>query len=73
MGVENIEKYSRGYALLKTYLRFWHDKIFYGKVVYVNREQIPLDEHLIFTPNHQNALMDLNNQQPLGNIKLLAG
>jgi len=58
MGVENIEKYSRGYALLKTYLRFWHDKIFYGKVVYVNREQIPLDEHLIFTPNHQNALMD---------------
>ncbi len=58
MGVENIEKYSRGYALLKAYLRRWHDKIFYRKVVYVNQEKVPLDEHLVFTPNHQNALMD---------------
>ncbi|UBM61800.1 1-acyl-sn-glycerol-3-phosphate acyltransferase [Candidatus Sulfidibacterium hydrothermale] len=58
MGVENIEKYSRSYAALKTFLRFWHDKIFYRKVVYVNREKLPLNEHLIFTPNHQNALMD---------------
>ncbi len=58
MGVENIEKHSRWYATLKVYLRFWHDKIFYRKVVYINRDQVPLNEHLIFTPNHQNALMD---------------
>ena len=58
MGVENIEKYSRSFAVLKAYLRIWHDKIFYRKVVYVNRETLPLKEHLIFTPNHQNALMD---------------
>jgi len=58
MGVETIEKYSRRYAALKIFLRFWHDKLFYRKVVYVNREKLPLNEHLIFTPNHQNALMD---------------
>ncbi len=58
MGVENIEKYSRLYAVLKEYLRCWHNKIFYRKVVYINRERIPLNDHLIFTPNHQNALMD---------------
>ena len=58
MGVENIENHSSGYAALKAYLKIWHDKVFYRKVVYVNREKVPLDEHLIFTPNHQNALMD---------------
>lgn len=58
MGVENIEKYSRVFAAFKVYLRLWHDKIFYRKVVYVNRETLPLNDHLIFTPNHQNALMD---------------
>ena len=58
MGVENIEQYSRSFAVLKAYLRIWHDKIFYRKVVYVNRETLPLNDHLIFTPNHQNALMD---------------
>ncbi len=58
MGVENIEKYSRGFAVLKAYLKVWHDKIFYRKVEYVHRENVPLDHPLIFTPNHQNALMD---------------
>ncbi len=58
MGVENIEKYSRGFAVLKAYLKVWHDKIFYRKVEYVHREKVPLERPLIFTPNHQNALMD---------------
>ncbi len=58
MGVENIEKYSRGFAVLKAYLRLWHHHIFYKKVVYVNREKVPLRQPVIFTPNHQNALMD---------------
>ena len=58
MGVENIEKYSGSYAFLKKLFTFWHDKVFYRKAVYVGREALPLDEHLIFTPNHQNALMD---------------
>jgi len=58
MSVNNIEKHSAAYALLKHWVRFWHHFVFYRKVEYVNRERVPLDKHLIFTPNHQNALMD---------------
>lgn len=58
MDIQNIEKYSFKFFLLKSYVTFWHNKVFYKRVVYINRELVPLNEHLIFTPNHQNALMD---------------
>lgn len=58
MGIESIEKFSFRYFLLKLYGKFWHDRIFYKKVAYINRASVPWDQHLIFTPNHQNALMD---------------
>jgi len=58
MGKENIEKYSRGYALLKYVAGFWHNNIFYRRVIVVGRENIVPENHLIFAPNHQNALMD---------------
>jgi 1-acyl-sn-glycerol-3-phosphate acyltransferase len=58
MGKENIEKYSPGYALLKFVAGFWHNKVFYRKVIIVGQENINPDHHLIFAPNHQNALMD---------------
>jgi 1-acyl-sn-glycerol-3-phosphate acyltransferase len=58
MGKENIEKYSAGYALLKTIAGFWHNNIFYRRVIVFGRENINPDHHLIFAPNHQNALMD---------------
>ncbi len=58
MGVENIEKHSFLFSALKAWMQFWHNKIFYRKVVYVHGEKVPLQDHLIFTPNHQNALMD---------------
>ena len=58
MSVENIEKHSFRFSALKAWMQFWHNKIFYRKVVYVHREKVPLQDHLIFTPNHQNALMD---------------
>lgn len=58
MGIKNIEKFSYRFYLLKFYVKLWHDKIFYKKVAYVNRQNVPKDEHLIFTANHQNALMD---------------
>jgi 1-acyl-sn-glycerol-3-phosphate acyltransferase len=58
MGKENIEKYSAGYALLKTVAGFWHNNIFYRRVIVLGRENINPDDHLIFAPNHQNALMD---------------
>jgi 1-acyl-sn-glycerol-3-phosphate acyltransferase len=58
MGKENIENYSTRYALLKSVSGFWHNNIFYRKVIVLGRENINPDEHLIFAINHQNALMD---------------
>jgi 1-acyl-sn-glycerol-3-phosphate acyltransferase len=58
MGKENIEKYSAGYALLKSAAGFWHNNVFYRKVIVMGRENINPDDPLIFAPNHQNALMD---------------
>jgi len=58
MGKENIEKYSAGYALLKSVAGFWHNNVFYRKIIVLGIENIKPDEHLIFAPNHQNALMD---------------
>jgi 1-acyl-sn-glycerol-3-phosphate acyltransferase len=58
MGKENIEKYSNRYALLKSVAGFWHNNVFYRKVIVLGRENINPDDHLIFAPNHQNALMD---------------
>jgi 1-acyl-sn-glycerol-3-phosphate acyltransferase len=58
MGKENIEKYSARYALLKSFAGFWHNTVFYRKVIVLGRENINPEHHLIFAPNHQNALMD---------------
>ena len=58
MGKENIEKYSAGYALLKSVAGFWHNNVFYRKVIVLGRENINQGDALIFAPNHQNALMD---------------
>jgi len=58
MGKENIEKYSTRYALLKSVAGFWHNTVFYRKVIVLGRENINPNHHLIFAPNHQNALMD---------------
>ena len=58
MGKENIEKYSAGYALVNYTAGLWHNNVFYRKVIVLGRENINPDDHLIFAPNHQNALMD---------------
>jgi 1-acyl-sn-glycerol-3-phosphate acyltransferase len=58
MGKENIEKYSAFYAFWRTVVSTWHNKFFYRKIIVVGRENINYNDHLIFAPNHQNALMD---------------
>jgi 1-acyl-sn-glycerol-3-phosphate acyltransferase len=58
MGKDNIEQYSARYTLLKQVAGFWHNKLFYRKIIVIGRENINPDHHLIFAPNHQNALMD---------------
>ncbi len=58
MGKGDIEKYSTRYALFRRAVAFWHDNIFYRKIIVMGVENINPDDHLIFAPNHQNALMD---------------
>jgi 1-acyl-sn-glycerol-3-phosphate acyltransferase len=58
MGKENIEKHSVGYSLLKSVAGFWHNNVFYRKVIVLGRENIDPESPIIFAPNHQNALMD---------------
>ena len=58
MGLNNIEKKSTGYELLKIWVKFWHNKVYYRNFSIVNKDKVPLDKPMIFTPNHSNALMD---------------
>lgn len=58
MARDNIEKYSFGYSILKFLVNFWHNFVFYRKVIVLGRNNIDPDSHNIFAPNHQNALMD---------------
>ena len=58
MGKENIEKYSNKYALLKYVAGLWHNNVYYRRVIVLGRQNINPEDHLIFAPNHQNALMD---------------
>ncbi len=58
MGFHNIEKRSFWYNMLYHYVKLWYDKVFYRKVIILNYNRVPEKEPLIFTPNHQNALMD---------------
>lgn len=58
MGKENIEKYSLLYAALKSYADFWHNWLFYRKVIVLGKETLDFSDPTIFAPNHQNALMD---------------
>ena len=58
MGKEKIEKYSTRYAILKGLAGFWQNNIFYRKVIVLGLDNIHPDDHVIFAPNHQNALMD---------------
>jgi len=58
MGKDNIEKYSKRYALLKYVAGLWHNNVYYRRVIVLGQHNINPDDHLIFAPNHQNALMD---------------
>ena len=58
MALHNIEKKSLAYSILYYYVKFWYKKVFYRKVVIINYDKVPDQGSMIFTPNHQNALMD---------------
>lgn len=58
MSKKNIEKYDFFYLLLRKYVDFWHNYIYYRKVIVYGRDRIDFSVPTIYAPNHQNALMD---------------
>ena len=58
MSIDNIERWSFRYGFLKKWITFWQNNVFYKKIIVLNKENIPKNEHLIFAPNHQSSLMD---------------
>lgn len=58
MGKDNIEKYDFFYLLLKKYTEFWHNNIFYRKIIVYGKDNLDFSIPTILAPNHQNALMD---------------
>jgi 1-acyl-sn-glycerol-3-phosphate acyltransferase len=58
MGKNNIEKYDFRYMLLKNYVSFMHNNIFYRKVIVYGKNKLDFSIPTILAPNHQNALMD---------------
>lgn len=58
MGKKNIEKFDIFYQLLKKYVDFWHNYIFYRRVIVLGRDNVDFSVPTILAPNHQNALMD---------------
>ena len=68
-----VYKWSLGYALLKIYVNFTQNVIFYKSVHLVNTENLPLNEPVIIASNHQNTLMDalaINHNIPGQNVFL---
>jgi 1-acyl-sn-glycerol-3-phosphate acyltransferase len=54
---DEIQKWSFGYWLFRFYVIFVHN-LYYKEIVVLGLENIPKTSPVIFSPNHQNALMD---------------
>ena len=58
MSIDKVDSKSFSYKLLYYAIKLWHHLFYYQKVEVINRDRIPAKGALLFTPNHQNALMD---------------
>ena len=56
--LQNAKKSGILYKFLKIIAYPFHNYIFYKKVLYSGRENIPKNKPILMGPNHQNALMD---------------
>lgn len=54
---KKIDEWALDYWMLQQYARLCF-RIYYRKIEVVNRQNIPDNQPVILTPNHQNALMD---------------
>jgi 1-acyl-sn-glycerol-3-phosphate acyltransferase len=57
MARQDIKKYSMGYALVRLIASLYH-RLYYRKLILKYREKVPVNSPVIFSINHQNALMD---------------
>jgi len=57
MDSDHLYRHSKPYALLRKITSFYHS-LYYENISVVNIENIPSGDPVIFTPVHQNALMD---------------
>ncbi len=58
MGINKVDQKSLPHTLLTYGVKLWHHVFYYQKVEVSHQDRIPTKGALIFTPNHQNALMD---------------
>ena len=58
MSLNKVDQKSFAYTLLWRSVKLWHDVFFYHKIEISHLDRVPKKGALIFTPNHQNALMD---------------
>jgi 1-acyl-sn-glycerol-3-phosphate acyltransferase len=57
MDQQHLYKHSKSYAVLKKYTAFVQS-LYYREICIIHRGNIPVNDPVIFAPNHQNALMD---------------
>jgi 1-acyl-sn-glycerol-3-phosphate acyltransferase len=58
MGINKVDQKSVNYKLVWLVVKFFHHFVFYKKIEVSNLERLPQKGATVFTPNHQNALMD---------------
>ncbi len=58
MNFKRIDRWSFRYHLIRSFVSFIHNNIFYRNVCVTGKENIPENTPVFFAPNHQNALMD---------------
>lgn len=58
MGINKVDQKSIKYRLLWNSIKLWHHVIYYQRVEISNQDRVPDEGAVVFTPNHQNALMD---------------
>jgi 1-acyl-sn-glycerol-3-phosphate acyltransferase len=58
LNLEGVKKRHLRYVIGKIFVDWWHNSIFYRKVVVSGTENIPSEKPILIGPNHQNALMD---------------
>jgi 1-acyl-sn-glycerol-3-phosphate acyltransferase len=58
MGINKVDQKSMAYRVVWYFIKAYHHFIYYRKIEVLNQEKVPNDGALVFTANHQNALMD---------------